>query len=67
MTTLERTAPVPAPTGIWQRIRRTLQAWIRDRPQQYHLESVLRLPDRDLKDIGLTRMDIDHMLSKPFD
>ncbi len=49
------------------RVRRVLQAFRCGRPRRRDCIMPLGLNDHAMKDIGLTRMDVERLLSKPAD
>jgi len=67
MMMIEESSTAPFGIRVTRRVRRWLDAITRHQALRRNHERLMKLNDYGLNDIGLTRMDIDRMLSKPFD
>ncbi len=58
MTIIVESSAAPVGTSIWRRFRNALKEIARNQSYRRECESLMRLDNHDLADIGLTRMDI---------
>lgn len=67
MPTIDASSAVPFGDRFWRRVRRWLDAIAYRQALRRNHERLIRLNDHGLNDIGLTRMDIERVWSRPSD